>query len=479
MFQTIRSFYSYSKLLYKINNYYSYFQENKEHNINLIQDITESVTICGSVAIKFCQWITPKLEIMHLNKDNILSEEKPKWLLTLEKYYENCEIHSLDYTKQEYMKVFGESIDDTYKIQKIIGSGSIGQVYLVYNKNKQQEEVIKIIHPNVMNEIQIFQKIVSFLMKFPCIHKKYNQLLPFDINGFVDQFLEQTDLVNEANHMLYFYEKYKENQFIIIPRVLRISSSILIMSHEEGIPFDKLTMNDYQKDKIVNLFHLFIRSNLMLYNYNHGDLHSGNWKIKMESDENHKLIIYDFGFCWKISKRKFETMGNIFVDTFEEANTRNKEVSIQNLCKLMYFVIICNQSEDQIKSQINEFIQSRIDTLQPWRLSPIALLKATIDFCLQESLFIDPILIQSFIIIIQGQKLFERYGLMGTNDETRSDYEVYRERYLNILTFCKTYTIFDEYSQYIENKLNEKQLQIDTIFDTIQMNDAIKQLALE
>ena len=117
----------------------------------------------------------------------------------------------------------------------------------------------------------------------------------------------------------------------------------------------------------------------------------------------------------------------------------------------------------------------RIDTLQPWRLSPIALLKATIDFCLQESLLINPVLIQSFIIIIQGQKIFEKYGLMGKDD----DYEVFRERYLNILTFCKTYNIFDEHSLYIENKLNEKQLQIDTIFDTVQMNDTIKKLALQ
>ena len=54
------------------------------------------------------------------------------------------------------------------------------------------------------------------------------------------------------------------------------------MSYEEGISFEKSKINDYQKYKIVNLFHLFIRTNQMLKNYSHGDLHPGNWKIKKQ-----------------------------------------------------------------------------------------------------------------------------------------------------------------------------------------------------
>ena len=46
------------------------------------------------------------------------------------------------------------------------------------------------------------------------------------------------------------------------------------------------------------------------------------------------------------------------------------------------------------------------------------------------------------------------------------------------LTFCKTYNIFPGYSDYIEEKLNDKQLKIDTIFDTVEMDDSIKELAL-
>ena len=91
---------------------------------------------------------------------------------------------------------------------------------------------------------------------------------------------------------------------------------------------------------------------------------------------------------------------------------------------------------------------------------------------------IDPKLIQCYIIFIQGQKLFEKYGLMSSSKKNISNYEVYREKYLNILTFCKTNDIFPEHTTYIENKLNEKNLKVDTIFDTIELPESIKKLAL-
>ena len=106
-------------------------------------------------------------------------------------------------------------------------------------------------------------------------------------------------------------------------------------------------------------------------------------------------------------------------------------------------------------------------------------MKTIIKFCIQESLLIDPVVVQSFITMIQGQKIFEKYGLMASDKRYISDYEVFRERYLSILTFCKTYNIFPGYSDYIEEKLNDKQLKIDTIFDTVEMDDSIKELALQ
>ena len=60
---------------------------------------------------------------------------------------------------------------------------------------------------------------------------------------------------------------------LFIPELKKISESILIMSYEPGIPFDNANLSEYQNDKIANLYHLFVRENQIIKNYNHGDLH--------------------------------------------------------------------------------------------------------------------------------------------------------------------------------------------------------------
>ena len=61
------------------------------------------------------------------------------------------------------------------------------------------------------------------------------------------------------------------------------------------------------------------------------------------------------------------------------------------------------------------------------------ILSAICKFLVQnQNLQLDPLVIQCFIIFIQGQKLFEKYGLQSCNKNKISNYQVYREKYLNI-----------------------------------------------
>ena len=101
------------------------------------------------------------------------------------------------------------------------------------------------------------------------------------------------------NKIKHFFEHYKDNDFIIIPELIRCEKSIMIMSYEEGISFDELTIDIYHKYKIALLLASFTRNNQHILNYHHGDLHKGNWKVRLV-DGKPKLVIYDFGFCWKV-----------------------------------------------------------------------------------------------------------------------------------------------------------------------------------
>jgi hypothetical protein len=186
---------------------------------------------------------------------------------------------------------------------------------------------------------------------------------------------------------------------------------------------------------------------------------------------DNKLVVYDFGFCWRMPINKFTKIGNSFIETFEQSNKQDKETSIKSFSNILNFVILDNGQNYREKA--TQHIVDNIDNIEPWKISPIKLFRCTVDFCRSESLLIDPILIQIFIILIQGEKVFEKYNLMSTDTNTISDYVVFRERYLNILSFCKTYNIFNDFSNYIENKLNELQIDIDGIFVSIQIDESL------
>ena len=74
MFQWCKYLYNYSQLIYRLYNYSQYFSIHQNHNLILLNNIIESVKKCGSVMIKFCQWITPKLELIYIEENNILNK---------------------------------------------------------------------------------------------------------------------------------------------------------------------------------------------------------------------------------------------------------------------------------------------------------------------------------------------------------------------------------------------------------------------
>ena len=156
----------------------------------------------------------PKLEVMHLEENDILDNVKPLWLKKLEDFYENCGDHDLQYTLKTYQNDFNESLNDNYEILDNIGSGSIGQVYLLRDKpltsySKQNKYVMKILHPSVHNDIYYFRFYYNLIRRIPFIKKLLNEQFPFEINSFIDSFDEQSNFIIESNNLLNFHNIIK------------------------------------------------------------------------------------------------------------------------------------------------------------------------------------------------------------------------------------------------------------------------------
>ena len=88
------------------------------------------------------------------------------------------------------------------------------------------------------------------------------------------------------------------------------------------------------------------------------------------------------------------------------------------------------------------------------------------------------LLLQFFIIAIQCNQLYEEFSFKGSDNNVINGYQVYRERYIEIINFCQTKNIFSDYKMLIQKKVQTEQPEINDLFDTIQMPSEIKELAL-
>jgi predicted unusual protein kinase regulating ubiquinone biosynthesis (AarF/ABC1/UbiB family) len=244
------------------------------------------------------------------------------------------------------------------------------------------------------------------------------------------------------------------------------------MSYEEGVSFDDIRCDKYNKYKIALLLTSFIRNNQRITNLNHGDLHKGNWKVKVDEGD-YKLVIYDFGFSWRTPITKKRGIEEI-VEVFEKSDTNN--VDIDKMVSV--FELLIKNGENKTES-VKQYLRDNLSNIRPWILDPHRFFNLIVDMCITYKLEIDPVLIQCIIIVIQCEKIFSEYNFASTVENTIESTEVYRKKYLDFLAYYKTNNIFQDYSKLIMQKLNDEQTEINSIFDCDKMPDSIKLLALK
>ena len=421
--------------------------------------IIKNINDCGCLAIKFTQWVLPKIELIY-----DLDSKEDKWFGELERFYEYNNIHGLKYTEDTYKNDFNEGIEETYEIQEIIGSGSIGQVYKVKHKITGELYAIKVTHPNMRGQILFLKYVLFFLMKTPLIKDKFCSMLPFNLYDFINDFKDQTDMVHEANNCMKFYEFHKEDELVVIPRVSKVSRNILIMSYEEGVRFDDLDISDYSKYKCIVLINSFIKNNQIITNFSHGDIHKGNWKIRVCGNKCF-LILYDFGFCWKMP---YEDIGMIeFIDnTFIKMDNGNQYT--EDIIKISKFLLSEKCSDELIRNEMDGITMT---------INPDVLFKFIITVAQKERIVLDSILLQVLICLTQLTKYLEKYSLIRSEETYETGYlgyEYYRKRLLDIKSFCESNKIFKEYVAYIDEKIKKYNPEINDLFETVETENNFK-----
>ena len=433
-----------SKLLsysFYIKKKYDYYHKISDKDLNIIN---KYINNCGCIVIKCVQWLIPILD-----KEDI----DDKILNILSNVYENNLNQDIKYTNKIYKYQFNKEISDEYDIVDVIGSGSIGQVYKIKCKKSGEKYVMKVKHPNIETQINVFKNIFTYIYNIKIFNKLFYKYFPFNLIDFLDDFYKQSDFINESNNILYFYHKYQDNPYIIIPKLIKTSENIIIMEYIDGTCLDDLDINEYNKSKIIILLYLFIRNNLLILNNNHGDLHKYNWKVSNDKLNNiYKIIIYDFGYCFKLTKLEYDNISmlcDLIVSNDENMDNYN------NFLKFLY---------DKPLLNINVEYNNRIT-------EPSVLLEQILKISKGHNIMIKRYKVLNTLLLMSlVDTYFMKYCI---NNNT--DILIIKKKLLDSYTFCITYNIFLELSSKLlkEYKNNYKQTEI---FESIKFGDNIRNL---
>lgn len=322
--------------------------KNQQYDESTIDKVIDSIKESGCLYIKLVQWILSRLYTVSINPN--LKEK-------IEVFYDQCHEHSDEYTKQIFLKELGYELDSKYKIIKIVGSGSMGQVYQIQHLQSKTYYALKVLHPNIQAEFNVFYRIFQCISMI-CDIRKYIPVS--DFKEFFDGLKIQMDLRNEANHILEFHQIHDDRLFLI-PQVVQFSKNVLVMTYLESD--SKKDISEYKQNMI------FLK--LILYNLigihhglSHSDLHKGNWGIQKD-----KLIIYDFGYCVRYPYQDALVIEKLVLsshDKYENLSQlvkllckyNEKETSILKLYKQQYDEsITCDNLLDDILKQLIEFMK--------------------------------------------------------------------------------------------------------------------------
>lgn len=267
-----------------------FYNESNEN----IEYVKKNALDCGPIGQKLLQFLI-------MNNGFFTAECKSKFVYI----FEDCQSHSWEDTKKIYREDFGREIEEDFVIDNEnanandstipIGSGTIGQVYKLYNKNLQQYIALKVRHINIEIEAATFIKNINSILDIVGVIVT----IPFSvlIKEFLKNIYSQLDYSLETYNTDRIRMNSIHDKHIIIPTVYFNSFRVIGMSYHEGVSFIDLT-NEKLKSKIAADMFMFNLSSLLVHDLLHCDLHYGNWKV-IESTtgdpKDYQLLIYDCG----------------------------------------------------------------------------------------------------------------------------------------------------------------------------------------
>ena len=186
------------------------------------------VEFSGAAGIKIMQWAGSRPDIFGQDFCRVFSQLQ-----------DDTTPHSWRHTKRVLEQAYGENWQEHIRLEEILGSGCIAQVYKGYilpsndenseektpGSRKEQPVAVKIMHPNVEDDIDAdldILRLIAYAVEWAPIDL-LKDLKWLNLPGIAEEMASllkiQLDLRTEADHLNRFNENFKDNDVIEFPKV--------------------------------------------------------------------------------------------------------------------------------------------------------------------------------------------------------------------------------------------------------------------
>lgn len=275
------------------------------------QSMKNVISYIGSkniIFLKLCQWCWIK------NDSTYYSTELIEHL--------NNYTNNAPYTKSDidaYMDFDNLNyVHDDGCVQQIViadktpyNSGSLSVVFVgMLNGQKVAVKVLRAgIRDKLLSNMKILNTLFYLLNMFCLVDHGLNTIKLFENNQH--KLLEQLDFKKEVENIELFYNTYKKNKLILIPKVYKCFTekypNIIVMDWISGLNINQ--MNYEQKINACPFYVRYVFSSYILKGVIHSDLHQGN-VLFIESDIGAsrvwKIGLIDFGSVIKASVEEID-----------------------------------------------------------------------------------------------------------------------------------------------------------------------------
>tara|TARA_B100000427_G_scaffold287642_1_gene262384 strand:+ start:47 stop:781 length:735 start_codon:yes stop_codon:yes gene_type:complete len=241
------------------------------------------------------------------------------------------------------------------------------------------------------------------------------------------------------------------------------------MSYEEATRFDDIEESEYMKYKIILLNKIFVKSNQHTHRHMHGDLHKGNWKVRVDQNKKIQIVIYDFGFCF-LMPDYLSHDDLMIVDRAMITPISN----IDNYVKACNILLNKSSSKDSLLKSIDYvkdiLLKQGVDTKDIYD-DPLFLINLVLKDSRENDYLINSFIFQSIIIHNQLVRNLDKYGINVRNGEE----DFYKNQVLNVINICETYQTCHQYVEIIRKEYNELKIKKESLFEC---TDYLKQYNL-